>query len=105
MKASRWAMLAIAGAGAAASAYVVDSDRPSVTPASSVAPARAERPSASAHPLADFERAPLSARASADPFGRWIVRPEAPSAPALEASPPPPPPAFPYKYAGTVKHA
>jgi len=104
MKASRWAMLAIAGAGAAASAYVVDSDRPSVTPASSVAPARAERPAASVHALADLERAPLSARMGADPFGNWIARPQAAPA-AVEASPPPPPPAFPYKYAGTVRHA
>jgi hypothetical protein len=104
MKASRWAMLAIAGAGAAASAYVVDSDRPKVTPASSAAPARAEQASASVHGLANVERAPLSARMGADPFGNWIARPQAAPA-AVEALPPPPPPAFPYKYAGTVRHA
>jgi hypothetical protein len=104
MKASRWAVLAIAGAGAAGSAYVLESDRGAVAQPSPAASAPAQ-PTPARSAFADLERASISSRMSANPFGSPAVRREPPRAPVVVAPPPPPPPAFPYKYAGTVKHA
>ena len=107
MKASRWTVLAIAGAAAAASAYVVESGRGGASgPAPVASPANPANPTAAtSKALGDFQRAPIADRMYADPFGSRAPKRAPVPAPIVAAPPPPPPAPFPYKYAGTVKHA
>jgi len=101
VKASRWAILAIAGAGAAASAYVVESDRGGAKSASPVAASTMVAEAKGSMGLTGITRASIPDRMQAHPFGSWVARPE-PLATAVAAPAPSASPAFPYKYAGTL---
>ena len=100
-KASRWAILAIAGAGAAASAYVVESGHLGSTPAPMAAARMATDSADAGRTSFAVARVPIPERMSAHPFGGWVARPE-PLPTAVAAPAPAAPPAFPYKYAGTL---
>jgi hypothetical protein len=107
MKAYRWTVLAIAGAAAAASAYVLESSRSGASgPAPVASPTNPANPTAAAgKALGDFQRAPLAGPMYADPFGSRAPKRQPVPAPVVAAPPPPPPAPFPYKYAGTARNA
>ena len=106
MKAYRWAIATIAAAGAAGAAYVFQPDRATV-PASGAlhdAVPAVHTASSFAQALSELDRAPLSSRMQQDPFMTGLPRPDAAPAPVAAAPTRPAPPAFPYKYAGTLRH-
>jgi hypothetical protein len=105
MKASLWAIVGIAAAGAGGSGYVLMP----ATSATSAAPAARDvaavpQPANGQSAFAtDLSRAPITAPLYGDPFGNWTPKPK--PAPTAEAPAPARPviPVFPYSYAGTLR--
>jgi hypothetical protein len=103
MKASRWALVTVAAAGAAGAAYVLQLDRGTMSASRATRnPAHVARaPGSLPRALDQLDRPPLSSRVQQDPFTTSPTQPESQPAPVAIA---PAPPVFPYKYAGTLKN-
>lgn len=106
MKAHRWAVATIAAAGVAGAAYVFQPDRSTVPASGAIhSAAPADRTASSFAPaLSELDRAPLAKGRHRDPFMTALPRPGPAPAPVAVAPTRPAAPAFPYKYAGTLKH-
>jgi hypothetical protein len=112
MKASRWAIVGIAGIGAAiACAYVLKSERDGATPQPLTGVSPLPSSAGAAHPakgslaqaIGELARAPMSSRLGGDLFAAWTPATQ-PAATQPAAATPTALPVFPYKYAGTLKN-
>lgn len=104
MKASLWAIVGIAAAGASGAGYMLVPDRNAVPgPAPERATVQQPATGPGVFATADLARSAITAPMRANPFGSSITAPK--PAPAAEAAAPVRPviPAFPYAYAGTLR--
>jgi hypothetical protein len=106
MKASLWAIVGIAAAGAGGAGYMLVPDRNAVPGPAATRNVAAVPQTANGQGVfatADLARSPITAPMRANPFGNWIAAPKAPAAPEAAAPARPVIPAFPYAYAGTLR--